>query len=137
MTRKLQLIGFFVEEHKDGPKIILVQPYVHDDGRTEEIEHETNTPEELWNAFCAMLEDPGKPSEQGPAEDMVPQSDLARFGMEEAQLLVASAAGPTAGRLAGALLRNPESARALGRRAVDMIRKVSRGQRSPRAEMFK
>lgn len=132
MSKKPHIVGFFVEEHAGGPKIVVVQSYVHPDGRIEEIEHEASTPDQLWNAFCAIVDDPGKPSSQTPAADDE-QSDLMQFGLEEAQLLVASAAGPTVGRMAGALMRNPESARALGRRAVALIKSVSRGQRAPRA----
>ncbi len=139
MSKDLQLLGFYVEENRDGPRFVLVQSYVGSDGTTEEIEHEAPNPEALWATFCAMYEDPGKPAVQGPAPEEYdspptsPSDALMRAGLEEAQILVASAAGPVAGRLAGALLRNPEHARAIGRRVVDTIRSVSRGDRAPRA----
>ena len=89
MKQDLQLIGFYLEDDPDGPKIVLVQPYVRPDGTQEEIEHGT-------------------------------------------LLLLEQTAGPVVGRLAGALLRNPDQAKAGLQKMAGLFRSISRGRRTPR-----
>ncbi len=129
------MLGWFVEDTRKGPRIVLVQPFTHPDGSQENIEHEANGPEELWNAFVAMGEDPGLAPDIEPTGDGAPRDELMELGMEGAESVISSLAGATAGRLAGAVIRNPARARAAGNAVMTLLGRVSwsdRGQRGTR-----
>lgn len=130
---QIHMLGWYLEDTPAGPQVVLVQPYTRPDGTLDNIEHEAASPEELWEAFCAIAEDPGAAPNVEPAPDgEPPRSDLMNLGMSEAEALIGRTVGPTAGRIAGALLRNPAAARSAGQALLSKLRKVSWQDRQPR-----
>jgi len=134
MERTIHMLGWYLEQTDAGPQIVLVQPYTHPDGQQESIEHEAASPEELWEAFCAIAEDPGgapdvEPAGQAPT---TVREELMRAGMSEAEAFIERNAGPIAGRIAGAMLRNPEHVKAVGQTILAKLGKVSWNDREIR-----
>ena len=158
MDANIQVLGFYVERAPDGRQaIVLVQPYVGPDGTQETREHAADSPEALWEAFAAIAADPGQRPQVEPADDdepfmgfsghgggaygqddepMTPRDHIMRIGLDGAANLIGSAMGPTAGRLAEAVFRNPQHVRAAGQRVAATIRNMSRGERPPRAKRW-
>lgn len=114
----LSLVGFYLEN--GGRTVVLVDPKGG--------EHEAQSPEELWAAVMAIHADPALPRAACDPDDYAPSdgvaavgSDIQNFAVEAVEGIVGDAAGPTFGRLAGAMVRNG------GGDALRFLRRISRG----------
>lgn len=126
----MYVVGFYFEPGR----VVFVQSFEHPDGTVEQIEHAADSGEGAWRALREIAANPGAGARIDPSLDgpITPSDELMQIGLEGAQSVIASAAGPTAGRIASVLIRNPAKVRAAGERIANVVRSVSRGSRDPR-----
>ncbi len=119
------LIGMYSEDAPEAPwkvRVVLVQP--HKEQGT--VEHVAETPEQLWAAVMAILDDPMVPELTRNEGEPERQQQAAGGGgayevfSDHAQDIVEAAAGPVFGRIASTLLRNK------GQDALKIARLLSR-----------
>lgn len=118
--RPVNVLGFYVEPAPGTPRgvrIVLVQPHVEE----KYVEHAVETESELWSAFMAIMDDPALPEPDHEIDHQANdgEGDLYGFACDQAEGLVSDAAGPTMGRIAGAIIRNP----GIG---LKLLRRISR-----------
>lgn len=107
-TNEIVIVGL----HREGSSVVIT------DAKGEE--HEASTPDGLWKALQAILDDVEIPRTKVPASNIAEVQGLVGIAQNEAEAFVRGRYGDLAGAMAGSLARNG------ARKIISILQKNSR-----------